>query len=133
MPPRTPRIAAALRRIRLLLSRRRLLPRGGSGLPWRGRFPFRRRLLDAPQRGFEVVEDQADRRIRTRRRGDARLALTDDEHTALAGRDLQLGQPGVAGLELFGSGEQLGGRSGQNVSVPARRAGHLALLVEDDC
>src|SRR5438132_836726 len=109
MPPRTPRIAAALRRIRLLLSRRRLLPRGrlrrGGGLPWRGRPPFRRRLLDVPQRGFEVVKDQADCRIRTRCRGDARLTLADDEHTALAGCDLQLRQPRIAGLELFGGGE----------------------------
>src|SRR5438552_12141070 len=96
MPPRTPRIAAALRRIGLLLSRRRLLFRDrlrrGGGLARAGGLPFRRRGLDAPQRGLEVVEDEPDRRIGTRRRRDGRLALAHDEDAALAGCDLELGE-----------------------------------------
>src|SRR3954466_15643162 len=105
MPSATPRTADALRRIRLLVSRRRRLLRGrlrsrlrrrlrlGSGL----RFWLRlRRRLDAAERVLEVVEDEPDGRRRRSRRGDRQLALARDEDTSLAGRDLELRQHRIA-------------------------------------
>src|SRR5918995_1148163 len=113
-PPRTPRTAATLRRIGLLLPRgrlgRRLLLascRGGALLPCR-RLP-RRRRLDAAQRRLEVVEDEAHRGVAAGRRGDARLALADDEHAPLSRRDLQLRERALAGFHLVGGCEEVGG------------------------
>src|SRR5947208_13295721 len=105
MPPRTPTIAAALRRIRLLLSRRGPLPcsrlglRGGGGLAARrGRLLRRWTLLDAAQSRLEVVEDEPDGRVGGGGRRNVRLALAHDEDAALAGRDLQLRQRRIARL-----------------------------------
>src|SRR6266511_3431390 len=113
MPPTTPRMAAALRRI-LLLPRRGGLARGGLLLRAgsRGRLLPRSRLacrcgLETSQRRLEVVEDEAHGRIAGRRRGDARLPFAHDEHAALAGGDLELRERALTGLDPVGRGPHL--------------------------
>src|SRR5436309_10355537 len=110
IPPATPRIAAALRRIGLLPPRRRLL----RGLPRRLRrggllrrsrsLPRRTRRLrrDRAKGALEVVENEADRRVRERGGGDPNLPLRDDEHAPLMRGRLELDQrPAVTALELL--------------------------------
>ena len=56
---------------------------------------FRLRLLlvgDAAQTALQVVEDEPDRRLGGRGRGDRPLLVADDEDTPLGGCDLELGQ-----------------------------------------
>src|SRR6266511_3180404 len=139
MPPTTPRMAAALRRI-LLLPRRGGLARGGLLLRAgsRGRLLPRSRLacrcgLETSQRRLEVVEDEPHGRIAGRRRGDARLPFAHDEHAALAGGDLELRERALTGLDPVGRGQQLSRGPGQRVRparVRERRPRHLAFVVD---
>src|SRR5262245_28718313 len=110
-PARSPRMAAALRRIGLPLARgagfarlRGLLVRRAAGLlPRGGRLARGLRLRgDVPQRRLEVVEDEADGGVAPRRGGDARLAVAHDEDAALACRDFQLRERALTRLELVG-------------------------------
>src|SRR6266536_1496030 len=144
IPPSTPSSAAALRRILLLPGRRRLARgslllrsrgrRRGRLLP-RGGLLRRRCLLDAAQRGLEVVKDEPDRRIGTRRRGDRSVALAHDEDAALPRRNLELRQWALTRPDVLCRNEELLGSSRQRVcayGVPDRGPGDLALVVEDD-
>src|SRR6266511_785655 len=138
MPPTTPRMAAALRRI-LLLPRRGGLARGGLLLRAgsRGRLLPRSRLacrcgLETSQRRLEVVEDEPHGRIAGRRLGDARLPFAHDEHAALAGGDLELRERALTGLDPVGRGQQLSRGPGQRVGparVRERRPRHLAAMI----
>src|SRR3954465_680984 len=146
MPATPPRMSAALRRIGLLLPRsgllrrRRLSPgtcllrrgRARTLASRRGRFRLRPRGLDAAERRLEVVEDEADRRIGAGRGGDRRFALADDEDAALPCRDLELRQRRSTRLQLLRRREQLRCGSCKGLAVGKRRAGDLALVVEDD-
>src|SRR5437868_11268999 len=49
-----------------------------------------RRFVDVPQAALQVVEDEADRRRRTGRRGDPPTLVANDEHAAVGGRGLEL-------------------------------------------
>src|SRR5207248_6756606 len=67
-------------------------------------------VLDAAQAALEVVEHEADRGLRARRRDDPARALADDEDAPVDGRRLELRQLAVAaGAEPFGRPQQLGG------------------------
>src|ERR687896_676097 len=111
-PPRTPRVAATLRRIGLPLPRGRLGRRlllgtcRGRRLLACCRLP-RRGRLDTPKRRFEVVENEADRGVAARRGSDARLVVADDEDAPVSGCDLELREQTLPGLELVGGCEEL--------------------------
>src|ERR1700675_1361468 len=118
IPPTIPRSAAMLRRIWLLLRRRltrgSLLLRGRRRLLALGRWLLRgcrlRRGVDRAQGRLEVVEDEAGGWVAAGGRRDDRLAGANDEDAALAGRDLELRQRALAGLDLVGRGEKPAGR-----------------------
>src|SRR5947208_9285112 len=85
---------------------------------------------------MEVVEDEADRRLRPRRRDDAARALPDHEDAPVDGRRLELRQLAVAaGAQPLGRPEQVGGGLRELpaplLAVEGRRR-DLAALVEED-
>src|ERR687887_44185 len=95
IPPTMPRIAAALRRIRLL-------PRRSLSLG------LLRLDFEVPERALQVVEDEPHRWVDASRRGDPGRALPHDEDASLLGRRLELRQLGaVPGLDTLSDREQL--------------------------
>src|SRR5438876_12145750 len=140
MPPTMPRSAAALRRIRLLLSRRRLLrrgPRRRGFLRGRRAFPSLGLRLggDRAQGALQVVEDEADGRLGRGRGCDPRLRVGDDEHAAFLRRRLELDQrSSVAGLDLLRLAQEPHGsiREGAGAALVERGSRNLPGLVEDD-
>src|SRR2546430_9293890 len=147
MPPATPNNAATLRRIGLLRPRGWLLhcrgllrgrPFLGGRLPGcglsRGRLLGSRLHRDRPQGALQVVEDEADRRIRRGRRCDPGLSLRDDEDASLLRRRFELNQASVSGLDPLRVRQQPPGPLGQaaRAALVERRGPDLALVVEDD-
>src|SRR5207245_862636 len=105
------------------------------------RLPLRRRALrlvpgDAAQAALQVVENEADRRPRGRRRGDRAAAVAGDEDATSERRRLELRQ-GLPrpGPDAAGRGEELLRGTcdpGRTVLVGERRSGHGTAVVEED-
>src|SRR3954470_9459047 len=74
------------------------------------------------KRALQVVEDEADRRLGTGRRGDRALALADDEDAAVERRRLELRpRARVPGGRPLGGGEQRrGGLAEPLAGLPGR-------------
>src|SRR5437588_6326847 len=140
IPPTTPRMAAALRRIGFLLARRALL-RSRRRLLGRRRRLFGRRLPGGTLRGdraqgaLEVVEDESHGRIGSGRRRDPRRPIGNHEDAAFVRRGLELDQRVAApDPDLLRLLEEAPGTGGQRPGAAFLQGccGHLALIVEHD-
>ena len=88
---------------------------------------------DGSKTALQVVEDEADRRLGRRRRGDRPLLVPYEEHTSLRGRDLELRERLAVLRGALGSRLQLACCVGERVAprlVGERRAEQRPVLVE---
>src|SRR5437899_611766 len=123
-------------------------PRGGTyrfprdPLPWSAgadgrlrRLPLRGRLhSDRAQGALQVVENEADGRIRCGRRCDPGLPLRDDEDASLLRRRFELSHPAIPGFDPLCVLQQPPSPFSQAAGavLVERRSRDLALVVEDD-